>query len=131
MNAEELITGKAFINGQWVAGRDTFDVINPATGTIVEKVANLTVSQVHDAVDAAYKVWSSFKTSDTSQRASMLERWYQLIVEHKRELAEIITLESGKALADSLGEVDYGASFVLWFAEESKRAYGETMPAPR
>src|SRR5690606_13840686 len=66
-----------------------------------------------------------------SQRASMLERWYQLIMEHKREMAEIITLESGKALADSLGEVDYGASFVLWFAEEGKRAYGETMPAPK
>jgi len=131
MNAKRLIRGKAFINGRWIEGTNTFDVVNPASDTVVEKVANLTVTEVHDAVDAAYKVWSSFKISDTSQRASMLERWYQLIMEHKRELAEIITLESGKALADSLGEVDYGASFVLWFSEEGKRAYGETMPAPK
>lgn len=131
MKAKELITGKAFINGQWVAGTDTFDVVNPATGTVVEKVANLTISQVQDAIDAAYKTWMSFKKRDVALRTSLLENWYRLILEHKEELAEIITLESGKSLIDSLGEVEYGASFVQWFAEESRRCYGETMPAPK
>src|SRR5690606_14360111 len=131
MNIKELITGKAFINGQWVAGTDTFDVVNPATGKIVEKVANLTVSEAHDTIETAYKVWSSFKVSDVQERSLMLENWYKLILEHKQELAESITLESGKSLIDSLGEVDYGASFVQWFAEESKRCYGETTPAPK
>lgn len=132
MRREEIQVGKSFVNGGWVEGEaGTFDVINPATGSIVEKVANLTVSQVHDAVGVAYEAWSSFKRSDVALRASLLENWHRLILEHKQELAEIMTLESGKSLADSLGEVDYGASFVLWFAEESKRCYGETIPAAK
>ena len=131
MGLNELMINKAFVNGQWVGGTDTFDVVNPATGTVIEKVTNLTVSNVHEAVDVAHKAWCSFKVSDVGQRAAMLEEWYRLIMEHKQELAEIITLESGKALTDSLGEVDYGASFVQWFAEESKRAYGETVPASK
>lgn len=131
MGLNELMINKAFVNGQWITGTDTFDVVNPATGTVIEKVTNLRVSNVHEAVDVAYKAWCSFKVSDVGQRAAMLEEWYRLIMEHKQELAEIITLESGKSLIDSLGEVDYGASFVQWFAEESKRCYGETTPAPK
>ncbi len=127
----KLGINKAYINGQWIEGASTFDVINPATGSVVEKVANLTIAEVHGAVKAAHDVWTSFKISDVAQRASLLENWYRLILEHKEELAEIMTLESGKSLTDSLGEVDYGASFVLWFAEESKRCYGETIPAPK
>lgn len=129
MRVKELITGKAFINGQWITETDTFDVVNPATGAVVEKVANLRIPQVQAAVEAAHQAWFSFKKSDVAQRAAMLENWYRLMLAHRQELAEIITLESGKSLIDSLGEVDYGASFVLWFAEESKRAYGETVPA--
>lgn len=131
MGREEIQVSKAFVNGEWIAGTDTFDVINPATGAIVEKIANLTVSQVRDAVAAAYESWLSFKRSDVALRASLLENWYRLILGYKQELAEIITLESGKSLTDSLGEVDYGASFVLWFAEECKRCYGETIPAAK
>jgi len=131
MNMEKLKTNKAYINGEWIEGAGTFDVVNPATGSVVEKVADLTVSEVHNAIEAAHKAWLSFKVSDVVQRAAMLENWYSLIKEHKQELAEIMTLESGKSLTDSLGEVDYGASFVQWFAEESKRCYGETIPAPK
>jgi len=131
MNMEKLKTNKAYINGEWIEGAGTFDVVNPATGSVVEKVADLTVSEVHNAIEAAHKAWLSFKVSDVVQRATMLENWYSLIKEHKQELAEIMTLESGKSLTDSLGEVDYGASFVQWFAEESKRCYGETIPAPK
>src|SRR5690606_3269058 len=118
MGLNELMINKAFVNGQWIAGTDTFDVVNPATGTVIEKVTNLTVSNVHEAVDVAYKAWSSFKVSDVGQRAAMLEEWYRLIMEHKQELAEIITLVSGQALTDGLGEVDYGASSVVWIAVE-------------
>jgi len=127
----KLKVDKAYINGQWIAGADTFDVVDPATGSVVEKVANLRIAEVHSAIEAAHTAWSSFKASDVMQRAALLETWYRLILEHKQELAEIITLESGKPLTESLGEVDYGASFVLWFAEESKRSYGETIPGPR
>lgn len=129
MELKELIRNKAFVNGRWVAGTGTFDVVNPATGAVVKSVANLTVQDVHSAIADAHQAWLSFKTSDVGRRAAMLEAWYRLIMEHKQELAEIITLESGKALVDSLGEVDYGASFIKWFAEEGKRCYGETMPA--
>lgn len=129
MNTEELIIGKAFINGQWVGGLGTFDVVNPATGKVVEQVANLAVTDVEYAIDVAYQTWLSYKKSAVPLRASLLENWYKLILEHKQQLAEIITLESGKSLRDSLDEVDYGASFILWFAEECKRSYGESMPA--
>ena len=131
MSRQELIKNEAYVNGQWVQGKSTFDVVNPSTGSVVEKIADLMVTEVHDAVATAYKVWTVFKASDVALRASLLENWYRLILEHKQELAEIMTLESGKPLVESLGEVDYGASFVLWFAEESKRCYGETIPAPR
>src|SRR5690606_38373611 len=131
MNMRKLKVDKAYINGQWIAGADTFDVVEPATGSVVEKVADLRIAEVQSAIEAAHTAWSSFKASDVTQRAALLETWYRLILEHKQELAEIITLESGKPLTESLGEVDYGASFVLWFAEESKRSYGETIPGPR
>jgi len=127
----KLKVDKAYINGQWIAGADTFDVVEPATGSVVEKVADLRIAEVQSAIEAAHTAWSSFKASDVTQRAALLETWYRLILEHRQELAEIITLESGKPLTESLGEVDYGASFVLWFAEESKRSYGETIPGPR
>lgn len=131
MNMRKLKVDKAYINGQWIAGANTFDVVDPATGSVVEKVANLSIAEVQSAIEAAHTAWSSFKASDVTQRAVLLETWYRLILEHRQELAEIITLESGKPLTESLGEVDYGASFVLWFAEESKRSYGETIPGPR
>lgn len=125
------MVNKAFVHGQWIESTHTFDVINPATGAVVEKVADLSVSDVHDAIAAAYKTWPSFRISEVAQRASILEEWYRLILAHKQELAEIMTLESGKPLTESLGEVDYGASFVQWFAEESKRCYGDTIPGPK
>lgn len=131
MKRQELMTGNAFVNGKWISREKTFEVVNPATGAVLQQVTDLTVADVSHSIRAAHDAWQSFKKSDTIERVAFLKDWYRLILEHKSELAELMTLESGKPLADSLAEVDYGASFVEWFAEEAKRAYGDTVPAPR
>ena len=130
MKLADLLVSKAYVNGQWLSVEETFDVFNPATGESIKKIANLTKTQVEEAIQAAHAAWIEFKSADVTYRASLLEKWYDLVISHQTELAEIITLESGKSLQDSLGEVAYGASFIKWFAEESRRAYGESIPAP-
>src|SRR5690606_22606779 len=85
---------------------------------------------VKRTIIAASKAWESWKNTTAQERGDILMKWFILINDHKDELAEIITLESGKHLKESYGEISYGASFISWFAEEGKRAYGETIPSP-
>lgn len=127
MNRETILVDKAYVGGRWIGSEKTFAVINPATGLLVKDVPDLTVDEVKNAIEIAHNAFSSFRKSDVSTRVEMLTKWHDLILAHKEVLAEIITLESGKALNDSLAEVEYGASFVSWFAEEAKRSYGETI----
>ena len=126
-----LIKTKSFVNGRWVsaASGETFDVTNPATGEVVASVPNMNVADVRKAIDAANDAWPAFRDLTAGERANLLKKWYALIIENKKELATIMTLECGKVLAESLGEVDYGASFVEWFAEEARRTYGDVIPA--
>lgn len=124
-----LILEESFINGKWIKGKNTFEVINPATNEVISNVANLTIEDVKQAIHAASDAWVDWKTTTAQFRGDLLMKWFDLINEHTDELAEIITLESGKALSESYGEIKYGASFVSWFAEEGKRAYGETIPS--
>lgn len=128
---KNLTSGKAYINGRWLAGRKQFPVINPANGKTVAHVAELTVSDCRKAIDAAHNAWTDWAKLPVNERSKVLIRWYQLIVEYQHELAKTITLECGKPLTESVAEVKYGASFIEWFAEEAKRAYGETMPATK
>ena len=120
-----MIKTQSFVNGQWVgaASDETFDVTNPATGEVVASVPNMNVTDVRKAIDAAYKAWPGFREMTAAERSNLLKKWHALILENKKELAILMTLECGKVLNESLGEVDYGASFIEWFAEEAKRAY--------
>ena len=125
------ITDTAYLNGKFVKGRKTFDVINPATGNTIASVPDLTVTDCKKAINYAHNAWPAWRNTDVTQRSHIVRKWYDLIIAHKQQLARTMTMESGKPLSESLAEVDYGASFVEWFAEEAKRAYGETVPAPK
>jgi succinate-semialdehyde dehydrogenase/glutarate-semialdehyde dehydrogenase len=128
----ELIKTEAYINGHWVnAGTGkTFEVHNPATGAFIAAVPDMNRDDVGKAIDAADKAWYIYRAFTAGQRAALLKKWYALIMEHRDALANLMTLESGKVLQESLGEVEYGASFIEWFAEEARRAYGDVIPAP-
>ncbi|MFT2009814.1 NAD-dependent succinate-semialdehyde dehydrogenase [Pontibacter sp. 13R65] len=131
MEKNSLIRTEAFVNGQWVkaASSKTFEVTNPATGEVLAQVTDMDRADVQQAIDAAHKAWPSYRDTTAKERANLLRKWFNLMLEHKQELAELMTLECGKVLQESLGEVEYGASFIEWFAEEAKRAYGDVIPA--
>src|SRR5690606_29102547 len=96
---------------------------------IIASVPDLNASDCRKAINYAHKAWPEWRDTDAHTRSNTVRKWYDLIVANKQNIARIMTQESGKPLAESLVEVDYGASFVAWFAEEAKRAYGETIPA--
>lgn len=129
--ASTLIRNQAFVNGQWVdAGSGkTFEVSNPATGELIATVPDMSREDVRKAIEAAHAAWPAYRSLTAGERAGLLKKWYALILEHKQELATLMTMECGKVLTESLGEVDYGASFVEWFAEEARRTYGDVIPA--
>ncbi len=124
-----LLKNAAYINGAWVSGEGTFDVHDPATGTTIASVANLTQQAAGIAIDAANKAWPLWRDKTAKERAAILMEWYRLQMLHADDLARIMTAEQGKPLAEAKGEVAYGASFVEWFAEEGRRIYGETIPS--
>ena len=129
--SNSLLMTKAFVNGEWInaASSKTFDVTNPATGELIASIPDMNREDVSKAVDAAYNAWPAYRDTTAGERANLLKKWYALILENKQELATLMTMECGKVLQESLGEVDYGASFVEWFAEEAKRTYGDVIPA--
>ncbi|WP_343320494.1 NAD-dependent succinate-semialdehyde dehydrogenase [Sphingobacterium multivorum] len=124
-----LLIDSAYINGKFIKSKHTFDVINPATGKVIASLPDLKVADCTKAIDAANNAWESWKNTSVLERCNITRKWYDLIQQHKDDLAEIMTLESGKPLSESKVEVDYGSSFVEWFSEEGKRAYGETIPS--
>jgi succinate-semialdehyde dehydrogenase / glutarate-semialdehyde dehydrogenase len=130
MEQSNLIKSKGYINGQWVhaESRKTFDVYNPATGEIIATVPDMDRGDVRKAINAADAAWPAYRDMTGKERAVIMRNWYNQMIEHKEELARIMTIESGKVITESLGEVSYGASFIEWFAEEAKRAYGDVIP---
>jgi len=126
-----LFTELCYLDGTWVGANDasTFAVDNPASGEIIGNVPRCGASETEAAIAAAERALHSWKARTAADRASLLERWYGLMMEHSEDLARIMTLEQGKPLAEARGEIAYGASFVKWFAEEARRVYGETIPA--
>lgn len=118
----------ALIDGQWVTSAKTFPVLNPATGAEIARVPNLGAKETKDAIDAASRALASWSAKTAKDRAIILKRWFDLITADTEKLAQLMTAEQGKPLTESRGEVAYGASFVEWFAEEGKRAYGRTIP---
>jgi succinate-semialdehyde dehydrogenase/glutarate-semialdehyde dehydrogenase len=127
-----LLKTDALIGGEWVAGgaagHARFDVIDPATGLKLADVANLGPVDCHNAIVAAEKAWGPWRAKTAKERAAVMMKWFHLLHQHADDLARIMTAEQGKPLAESRGEVIYGASFIEWFAEEAKRVYGETIP---
>ncbi len=124
-----LLIDSAYINGKFIKSKHTFDVVNPATGKVIASLPDLKVVDCTKAIIDADKAWKSWKNTTVLERCNIVRKWYDLIQYYKDDLAEIMTLESGKPLSESRVEVDYGSSFVEWFSEEGKRAYGETIPA--
>ncbi|TMP86369.1 succinate-semialdehyde dehydrogenase (NADP(+)) [Pseudoalteromonas ruthenica] len=119
----------SFIDGQWLKGEGEFAVTNPADGSEIVRASRVSPSQVEQAITSAQRAFKGLKTTTAEQRSEVLYRWYELIMKHQHSLAELMTLEQGKPLAESQGEVAYGAGFVKWFAEQAKRSYGEIIPA--
>ncbi|GHG85135.1 NAD-dependent succinate-semialdehyde dehydrogenase [Pseudodonghicola xiamenensis] len=124
-----LLATEAYIGGKWVAGdQGSFEVLNPARGDVVAEVADLSRMQVAGAIDAAYAAQKDWAAWTGKERANVLRKWYDLMMENADDLATILTAEMGKPLPEAKGEIVYGASFVEFFAEEAKRIYGETIP---
>jgi succinate-semialdehyde dehydrogenase/glutarate-semialdehyde dehydrogenase len=126
----DLLATKAYLAGEWVEADSgaTFDVLNPARGDIIASVPDLGRAETARAIAAAEAAQKDWAALTGKQRAGVLRRWYDLMMEHQNDLAVILTAEQGKPLAEAKGEIAYGASFVEWFAEEAKRVYGETIP---
>ncbi|MER8387021.1 NAD-dependent succinate-semialdehyde dehydrogenase [Mesorhizobium sp. M1380] len=126
-----LFTELCYIDGNWVGanGALTTPVDNPATGEIIGNVPRCGAEETQDAIAAADLAFISWRRKTAGERAALLERWFDLIIENSDDLARIMTLEQGKPLVEARGEIVYGASFVKWFAEEARRVYGETIPA--
>mgnify|MGYP001206889175 CR=1 FL=1 len=132
INDLNLFREQCYLDGQWATADSgaTFDVFNPADGSKLGEVPLMGQAETARAIDAAAAALPSWSLKTAKERSSVLRRWYELIMENQQDLATIITAEMGKPLAEALGEIAYGASFIEWFAEESKRIYGETIPTP-
>ena len=125
-----LLATQGYLAGEWVDGDDgaTFDVTNPARGDVIAKVADLSRAQTARAIAAAEAAQKEWAAKTAKERANILRRWYDLMMENADDLGTILTAEQGKPLAEAKGEIGYGASFIEFFAEEAKRIYGETIP---
>ena len=125
-----LLVTQGYLAGEWVDGEDgaTFDVTNPAKGDVIAQVADLSRAQTAQAIAAAETAQKEWAAKTAKERANILRRWYDLMMENADDLGTILTAEQGKPLAEAKGEIGYGASFIEFFAEEAKRIYGETIP---
>ncbi len=125
-----LFRQQCYINGEWVDAdsREVHSITNPATGEVLGTVPNMGAAETRRAIEAADAAWPAWREKTAAERAAILRRWFELMLAHKEDLARLMTLEQGKPISESRGEVNYGASFIEWFAEEGKRIYGDTIP---
>ena len=126
-----LFSQSALIGGQWLAADDqaTMTVSNPATGATVGTVPKMGAAETQRAIAAAARALPAWSALPAKRRADLLRRWYELMMAAQDDLGRLMTIEQGKPLAEARGEVVYGASFIEWFAEEARRAYGDVIPA--
>ncbi|MCY4012628.1 MAG: NAD-dependent succinate-semialdehyde dehydrogenase [Gammaproteobacteria bacterium] len=132
LNDAALFREQCYVDGEWIDA-DTgvaFDVTDPATGQAIGTVPAFGRAETRRAIEAANAAYPAWRALTAKERAGLLRRWYEEMLEHQEDLAIIMTAEQGKPLAESRGEILYGASFIEWFAEEGKRAYGDVIPAP-
>ncbi|MDR6392955.1 NAD-dependent succinate-semialdehyde dehydrogenase [Paraburkholderia phenoliruptrix] len=119
-----------YIGGEWHDGASTYPVLNPATGEVIARVAKGGAAEATQAIAAAERAFPAWRSLTAKERGARVRRWGELMLEHRDALAELLTREQGKPLAEARGEVGYAASFFEWFAEEAKRAYGDVIPSP-
>jgi len=126
----KLFREQCYVDGAWngAAGGGTFAVTNPATGATLAKVPDLGVAEARRAIEAADAAWAVWRKMTAKERGAILRRWFDLIMANQEDLAQILTAEQGKPLAEARGEIAYGASFIEWYAEEGKRVYGDVIP---
>ncbi len=126
----DLLREEAFVAGEWrsAASGATFEVTNPARGDVIAHVADLSREEIARAIDAAHDAQKDWAARTGKERARILRKWYDLMMENQGDLGIIMTAEQGKPLPEAMGEVAYGASYIEWFGEEAKRVYGETIP---
>ncbi len=127
---KSLLKDKCYIDGKWVGGAATIDVTNPVDESVICSVPKLGAKETKLAIEAAEKAQKVWARKSAKERGIILRKWHQLMMDNQEDLAQIMTAEQGKPLAESRGEVAYGASFIEWFAEEARRIYGETIPVP-
>ena len=127
---KSLIVSQGYINGSFTSGTSnkTFNVNDPSTGELIIELPDMGVSETKEAISAAHEAQKTWAAKTGKERSLILRKWYDLMMENKDDLAKILTAEMGKPLAEAIGEITYGASFVEWFAEEAKRVYGDTIP---
>ena len=129
---QSLLKTQAYVDGQWIDADsgETLSVVNPATGETIADIAKCGTAETHRAIAAAEKALVSWRQKTAKERAAVLRKWFTLMMEAQEDLAQILTAEQGKPLAEARGEIAYGANYIEWFAEEAKRIYGDTIPHP-
>ena len=127
-----LLRRHCYVNGQWTAADSgaLFDVHNPATGRLIAQVPLSGAAETRRAIEAAERALPGWRRKTAAERAHLLQNWFRLLMQHQEDLARLMTQEQGKPLTESRGEIAYAASFIEWFAEEGKRAYGDVIPSP-
>ena len=132
LNDPALLRDKCYVNGDWVTAADgaEIDVTNPADDASIGTVPSLSTEEVRRAVEAADAAWPAWRSKTGKERANLMRKWFELMVEHADDLAVVMTTEQGKPLTEARGEILYAASFIEWFAEEAKRINGDVLPHP-
>ena len=129
LSDQSLLRADAYIDGAWLGGAARFPVTNPATGEVIAEVADLTADDTTAAIAVAKEAGRGWAALTAKERASIMWRWHHLIADNADDLAQILTAEMGKPLAEAKAEVAYGASFINWFAEEGRRITGDILRA--
>ncbi len=128
LNNSALFRQRCYLNGDWVGSKETIEVVNPTDLTVLGTVPSLGADDIRHVIDCAESVLKKWRCKSAKERSTFLKRWHRLIVKNKDDLAVIMTSEQGKPLKESVAEVESGAAYVEWFAEEAKRVYGDTIP---
>ncbi len=132
LNNPDLLKNAGYINGEWTGSESDkrFEVTNAFSKEVICTLPDMGVKETNDAIEAANNSWSNWRSKTAKERALILKKWFDLIIDNQEDLATLMTAEQGKPLAEAKGEVVYGASFIEWFAEEGKRTYGDIIPTP-
>jgi succinate-semialdehyde dehydrogenase/glutarate-semialdehyde dehydrogenase len=124
----KLFRTECYVDGSWVGTSQKINVVNPANGSVLGTVPRMGAEEARRAIEAAERAWPAWRAKTAKERAVILRKWFDLMMANQEDLAQILTAEQGKPLTEARGEIAYGASFIEWFAEEGKRAYGDVIP---